>query len=101
MIGFLQLETARDILTDRGMDTALARAAVIAGSLADIILGLAVLWRPGVRAACLGMIAVSLAYLTGGTLFAPDLWADPLGPLVKVLPAAGLALVTLSLADDR
>uniref|UniRef100_UPI003BAD5F4A SDR family oxidoreductase n=1 Tax=Stappia sp. TaxID=1870903 RepID=UPI003BAD5F4A len=101
VIGFLQLETARDILTDRGMDTALARAAVIAGSLADIVLGLAVLWRPGVRAACLGMIAVSLAYLAGGTLFAPDLWADPLGPLVKVLPAAGLALVTLSLADDR
>ena len=44
---------------------------------------------------------VSLAYLIGGTLAAPDLWADPLGPLVKVLPGISLALFVLAFADER
>ena len=37
-------------------------------------------------------VAVSLAYLAGGTLIAPELWADPLGPLVKVVPAIVLTV---------
>ena len=31
----------------------------------------------------------------GGSLLAPDLWADPLGPLVKAVPAMVLPLVAL------
>jgi hypothetical protein len=29
------------------------------------------------------------------------LWTDPLGPLVKAIPAAVLALVALALGEDR
>jgi hypothetical protein len=29
------------------------------------------------------------------------LWIDPLGPLVKVLPATVLALVVLAILDER
>ena len=47
------------------------------------------------------MIALSLAYLVGGTFAAPDLWLDPLGPFVKVLPGIGLALFVLGLMEDR
>ena len=53
------------------------------------------------KKAALGMIAVSLAYLLGATLFAPGLWLAPLGPLVKIFPAMLLALFVLALADDR
>lgn len=76
--------------------------AVTAGtSLMDIGLGLAVLWRPLARRALQGQIALALAYLAGGTLLEPSLWADPLGPYVKVLPAILLSLATIAILDER
>lgn len=74
---------------------------VIGGAFADILLGLAILWRPWCRAAALGMVAVSLIYLVGGTVFLPALWSDPLGPLVKVLPGGMLALMVWLGLDER
>lgn len=100
-IGLAQVEAATGVLTARGFAGSLALSAVVGGAFADIALGLAILWRPLVRHACLGMTALSLAYLAGATVLAPDLWADPLGPLVKVLPGIALALATLVLAEDR
>lgn len=76
-------------------------AFVIAGAMVDIALGVALLWRPWARAAALGMIAVTAAYLVGGTIFTPELWADPLGPLLKPIPAAVLALVCAALLEER
>lgn len=78
-----------------------AMALTIATCLADILLGLAVLFRPFARTAMVGMIAVSLAYLAGGTLLEPQLWLDPLGPLVKVLPSIVLTFVALAILDER
>jgi uncharacterized protein YbjT (DUF2867 family) len=76
--------------------------AVTAGtSLLDIALGLAVLWRSFARRALQGQIALALCYLAGGTLIEPALWADPLGPYVKVLPAILLAAATLAILDER
>lgn len=67
----------------------------------NIVLGVAILWRPWCRRAALGMVAVSGTYLAGGTLFAPELWIDPLGPLVKVLPTIVLALIVWLGVEDR
>jgi hypothetical protein len=47
------------------------------------------------------MLAMTLAYLAGGAVFAPGLWADPLGPLVKAIPAVVPALAVLAFAEDR
>jgi hypothetical protein len=47
------------------------------------------------------MIAVSLAYLAGGTVLEPSLWLDPLGPMVKVLPSILLTLATLATLEER
>jgi hypothetical protein len=63
------------------------------GAFADVALGLAMLRRAWCRPAALGMMVLSVAYLMGGTLFAPALWLDPLGPLVKVLPSIVLTLI--------
>ena len=73
----------------------------IATSVADIILGLCVLFRPWSRDAMLGMIGLSLAYLASGTLIEPSLWADPLGPLVKVFPSIALTLAALAILKER
>ena len=101
LIALAYFEAARDVLTMHGMDGALAGLVVAGGALADIFLGAAILWRPWTRHASLGMILLSLAYLVGGTLMAPDLWADPVGPFVKILPGMGLAIVSLAMASER
>jgi uncharacterized protein YbjT (DUF2867 family) len=75
--------------------------AVVAGAWLDIGLGLAVVVRPFARLALKGMIATTLLYIAVGTATAPDLWADPLGPLVKAVPALMLAVVGLVIAEDR
>jgi hypothetical protein len=68
---------------------------------ADIAVGLMACHRRTARLGLLGMVAVTATYLAGATLWRPDLWADPLGPMVKVLPAAMLAVVALALLEER
>ena len=101
LIGLLQFGTAQDVLASRGMAGWLAGILVALGAVADIGLGLAVLVRKWAKPALLGMVAVSLSYLGGATIFAPDLWLDPLGPMVKVLPSIILAFFTLAFLTDR
>ena len=100
-VGLAASDAASAILTDHGIREGAARLAVIGGSLLDIALGLLLLVRPAHKAAALGMIATTLAYLTIGTVLAPDLWLDPLGAFVKTVPGAVLALVALAIADER
>lgn len=92
---------AANILTDRGLTSAVAKLAVLAGAVMDIVLGCAILVRPWCSRAAQGMILLTAAYLVGGTAIAPDLWADPLGPLLKAVPILVLSLFPLALADDR
>ena len=101
LIGLWQLTPATEILTSRGLGRTTALIAVVGGGLLDILLGLAILFRRWARRACLGMIALALAYLVSATLFTPDLWLDPLGPLVKVLPTIVLTFFTLAFLDER
>lgn len=79
----------------------LAEWTVALGSVADIVIGLAFLHRRLLPWAALGAVSVSAAYLVGATLLAPALWFDPLGPLVKVVPAMVLALTALALSEER
>ncbi|WP_457583735.1 SDR family oxidoreductase [Ensifer canadensis] len=78
-----------------------ATALTLLTCLADILLGVAVLVRPHAKRALLGMLALTAAYLASATLVEPELWADPLGPLVKVLPSILLTLATLAILDER
>jgi membrane-associated PAP2 superfamily phosphatase len=53
------------------------------------------------RAGLVAGILVSLAYMAGATILTPDLWAEPLGALVKTGPAIVLMLFCLATLDDR
>lgn len=101
LIGILSQQEARQLLTDRGLSQTFADISVIAGSVVDAGLGLAILIRPWARRACIGMVAVSVAYLVGGTLWATDIWLDPLGPFLKVLPGIALALFVAAVLEER
>lgn len=101
LIGLAQADKAEAVLTLRGFSSSMATLFVHGGAVVDILLGAAMLWRRTMPAAAIGMIGVTLAYLLAGSLFTPDLWLDPLGPFLKTLPAAALALVALALKDSR
>jgi hypothetical protein len=78
-----------------------AEALVKSCALIDLLLGGAILIRRSARVAALLMVAMSLAYLVGGTIVTPMLWIDPLAPLIKILPALALALVAAAILDRR
>ncbi|GIT89860.1 hypothetical protein JANAI62_06560 [Jannaschia pagri] len=100
-IAIARWPAAVSLHTSRDVPDGLAIATVIGGAIADIALGLAVLWRPWARRACQGMTLLAGTYLVGGTALTPDLWADPLGPFVKVLPALFQPLMVAAILDTR
>ncbi|MGF3026379.1 SDR family oxidoreductase [Methylobacterium aquaticum] len=101
LVGLMRFDAAAAVLTERGLGPGGAQAAVAAGILLDLVLGCAIVVRRLMPRAALAMVGGTLAYGAAGTWLAPDLWADPLGPYVKMLPAALLALVALALAAER
>lgn len=80
---------------------ALSVPSVVAGALADLAIGAGILWRPTTRLALLAALAITAFYIVAGTLILPRLWAEPLGPMMKVWPIIALNLVALALLDDR
>ena len=78
-----------------------AGALVAAGALADILIGVGIAFRRTARPALWAALALSAAYVVLGTLLAPQLWADPLGPLLKIVPIVVLHLMALAILDDR
>jgi uncharacterized protein YbjT (DUF2867 family) len=92
---------AVSMLTVVGVSPLLAQGAVVSGSVIDIGLALAVAFRRSARWALQGMLLVSAGYLLAGTCLRPDLWLDPLSPLLKILPAGFLACCALAMLDER
>ena len=101
LIGIASRDVAQAVLTDRGFTEPFAALSVIGGSVIDMGLGLAILVRPWARRAAIGIIAVSLGYLFAGTIWTPDLWADPLGPFMKVTLGIALALMVAGMLEER
>ncbi|WP_192253895.1 SDR family oxidoreductase [Mesorhizobium silamurunense] len=101
IVGLVQQDVAADILISRGLPDFLARGMVLAGSVADIVVGAAVVVRPFARSALMAMIAITLLYLAAAAALAPDLWLDPLGAIVKAVPTLCLVLVALAILEER
>ena len=74
---------------------------VIAGALADIAIGLAILYRPTARWGLYAALALSGFYLVSGTILAPELWRDPLGALLKIFSLMALNLIALAILKER
>ena len=100
IIGLVRWEAAAGVL-DGVLPRGIVLSAVVLGGLVDIVIGVAALFRRWVRGAAFGAIAVSFGYLGAATIFVPGLWGDPLGPLVKILPALALALTVAAMVEKR
>jgi uncharacterized protein YbjT (DUF2867 family) len=101
VVGFLERGEAGRLLTHAGVGEQPAQLLVIGGVVVDLLLGALVCARRTASLALRGMIVVSTCYLASASVWRPDLWSDPLGPLVKTIPAAVLALAALAMMDER
>ncbi|SMO93397.1 SDR family oxidoreductase [Ruegeria faecimaris] len=101
VFGLLSLPQATQVLTVAGWTSGAAVVSVLFWSCVDIFLGLAILWRPWAERACMAQLGVSIFYLLAASFMVPALWLDPLGPLVKVIPAIMLSLVALPMVKSR
>jgi uncharacterized protein YbjT (DUF2867 family) len=88
-------------LTQAGLSPPLARLTVDLGALFDIVLGVLLCVRRFARPVLLVMLAVTPLYILAGTMLAPRLWIDPLGPLTKIVPLLIATLFVLAIIDER
>lgn len=79
----------------------LSMPVAVAGALADIAIGAGIAARRTARLALWAGLGLSAAYLAAGTLLAPALWAEPLGPLTKIVPIMALNVLALAILEDR
>lgn len=100
IVGLIQNDAASAILADT-LPGPMVVTAVIGGALADIFVGALIAFRPTVRLGCLASLLLAGGYLLGSAVLTPHLWADPLGPMVKVFPALALALGVMALSEER
>ncbi len=101
IIGLLAFDDATALLANAGVSPRFAATLVVGGSVIDIVLGLGLLWRPSVKPALIGTVATSAAYLIASLFVRPDLWIDPLAPMIKAVPALMLSLACLAMVDKR
>jgi uncharacterized protein YbjT (DUF2867 family) len=80
---------------------ALSEPSVVAGGLADIAIACAIAWRPTTKLGLWAALGLSLFYIVAGTILLPELWADPLGPMMKIWPILALNLLCLAILDER
>jgi uncharacterized protein YbjT (DUF2867 family) len=90
-----------ELLREGGLGYGLSVVTLSAGALADILIGIAILYRPTARLGLLAALAISITYAIVGTILVPRLWADPLGPMLKIWPVIVLNMVALAVLKDR
>lgn len=99
VVGIARVKEAAQVLQNVGWPTGLAIAGVLFWAIVDIAIGIAFAFRKYASAACWAAVVVSKFYLVASTFTVPSLWIDPLGPLVKVVPAIVLAFAARAVLD--
>jgi uncharacterized protein YbjT (DUF2867 family) len=89
------------LLREGGLEGNFAALTVVAGALADIVIGIAILTRPLSRYGLWAALVISLAYIVIGTTLVPRLWSDPLRPMLKIWPVLMLNLLAMAIREDR
>ena len=76
------------LLREGGLPERFGMMTLVAGALADIVIGIAILYRPLSRYGLYAALIISLVYVVIGTALVPRLWADPLRPDAENLACA-------------
>ena len=94
-------DIGKAMMFEGGVEDPLASVTVIAGALADIAIGIAIGFRRTARLGLYAALAISVVYAILGTILVPRLWADPLGPMLKIWPIMAFNLLLLAIHRDR
>ncbi|MEA2907656.1 MAG: hypothetical protein QOI12_5043 [Alphaproteobacteria bacterium] len=78
-----------------------ADVTLIGGAVFGVVLGVLLLVRRLARPVLVVMLAATPFYVLAGSVLAPQLWADPLGPLTKTIPLLVATALTLAILDER
>jgi uncharacterized protein YbjT (DUF2867 family) len=89
------------LMREGGVEGMPATLTVVIGALADLVIGLAIVYRPASLYGLYVAIGISVVYAIIGTVLVPRLWADPLGPILKIWPIIVLHCLALAILDDR
>jgi DoxX-like family len=94
-------ERGINLVMEGGLSRATATFLTISGALSDIVIGLAIAYRPTTRAGLYAALLISIVYTIIGAILVPRLWVDPLGPMLKIAPVMVFNLVALAILEDR
>ena len=94
-------ERGKGLMFEGGVGEPLATLAVVGGAFADILIGIGIAWRRTARLGLLAALVISLVYALIGTILVPQLWSDPLGPMLKIWPIIAFNLMLLAVLRDR
>ncbi|MCF6293309.1 MAG: SDR family oxidoreductase, partial [Robiginitomaculum sp.] len=98
---FISKQWTHQILSDAGFSAFAVWGIWLFGSLADIVLGVLLLFGVRVRLVCLAMVGLSLGYIAALSFVLPQMWLDPLASVLKVLPIIMLAGLVAIMDTDR
>lgn len=90
-----------DVLLRGGVSATFANVLVALGAVGDIVLGILFLLPRTVRLSGIAQIALIMTYLLVLSVLRPDLWGDPLGPLLKVIPLIGAIALVVAAQEKR
>lgn len=103
--GIISLGPGRErgisLVMEGGLSRAAATFLTISGALSDILIGLAIAYRPTTRYGLYAALLISIVYTIIGAILVPRLWVDPLGPMLKIAPVMVFNLMALAILEDR
>src|SRR5690606_35281947 len=91
-------QASHALLARVGLQGGLADVALWSGALLDALLGIAMLVLPGRRPVYYAQLLLMAGYTVLISLWLPEFWLHPFGPLLKNIPIAG-AILALILLD--
>lgn len=92
---------AEAILSAAGFGSAFLPVMIWAGAVFDTGLGVLLLVRWRARLIGAAMLGLSLGYVAVLSYGVPEIWLDPLGALLKIVPLMAATLVMMAIEDDR
>ena len=94
-------EIGRDLMFRGGVGDPFASLTVVAGALTDLLIGIAIAFRRTARLGLYAALLISVAYMIIGSILVPELWREPLGPMLKIWPIMAFSLFLLAVREDR
>ena len=98
-LGLYPVAGSLDLLSQVGLNGTLAVAALYSSAMLDIVLGMLTLLFPG-RALWRLQIGLIVVYTVIITLFLPQFWLHPFGPVLKNIPIIAI-LLALDAAERK